>query len=108
MLFSSWMAIFSGNGAVFEPQVPIYSFDGRNVMTDPSWPQKLLWHGSSEGGIRTTSSYCEAWRAGDTAVTGQASPLLSGRLLGQNTRSCSNRFIVLCVENSFMPPPGRN
>ncbi|KPP60766.1 hypothetical protein Z043_121207 [Scleropages formosus] len=107
VLFINWMAIFSGDGGAFEPRVPIYSFDGRNVMTDPSWPQKMVWHGSSAAGIRTTSGYCEAWRAGDAAVTGQASALQSGRLLGQHTRGCSNRFVVLCVENSYVAEPRR-
>lgn len=37
VLFNSWMSIFSGNGGVFNPSVPIYSFDGRNVLTDPAW-----------------------------------------------------------------------
>lgn len=37
VLFSSWMSIFSGNGGTFNPSVPVYSFDGRNVMTDPAW-----------------------------------------------------------------------
>lgn len=102
VLFNNWMSIFSGNGGQFDPQIPIYSFDGRNVMTDPSWPQKMIWHGSNRNGIRQTSNYCEAWRAGDMAVTGQASLLQSGRLLDQHTRSCSNNFIVLCIENSYV------
>uniref|UniRef100_A0A8C7GIW2 Collagenase NC10/endostatin domain-containing protein n=1 Tax=Oncorhynchus kisutch TaxID=8019 RepID=A0A8C7GIW2_ONCKI len=101
VLYGSWMNIFSGNGGVLDPSIPIYSFDGRNVMTDPTWPQKLVWHGSSTVGIRMTTNYCEAWRAGDMAVTGQASLLQTGRLLGQHTRSCSNRFVVLCIENSY-------
>ncbi|MGH0144457.1 UNVERIFIED_CONTAM: hypothetical protein FKN15_003197 [Acipenser sinensis] len=37
VLFNNWMSIFSGNGGQFDPQIPIYSFDGRNVMSDPSW-----------------------------------------------------------------------
>ncbi|KAK7162994.1 hypothetical protein R3I93_007133 [Phoxinus phoxinus] len=108
VLFGSWMGMFSGNGAVFDPLTPIYSFDGRNVMTDQAWPQKLVWHGSSTVGIRTTTNYCEAWRTGDMAVTGQASLLQTGRLLGQHPRSCSNHFIVLCIENSYIQDPGRN
>lgn len=37
ILFNSWLSVFSGDGAVYNPQIPIYSFDGRNVMTDQSW-----------------------------------------------------------------------
>lgn len=102
VLFHNWMSIFSGNGGVFQPEIPIYSFDGRNVMSDPSWPQRMVWHGSSADGIRLTSSYCDDWRTGHMAVTGQASLLHSGRLLGQHTRSCSSQFIVLCIENSYV------
>uniref|UniRef100_A0A3B4YIU8 Collagenase NC10/endostatin domain-containing protein n=1 Tax=Seriola lalandi dorsalis TaxID=1841481 RepID=A0A3B4YIU8_SERLL len=102
VLFSSWMSIFSGNGGTFNPSVPIYSFDGRNIMTDSAWPEKLVWHGSSTVGIRLTTNYCEAWRTGDMAVTGQAALLQTGRLLGQHTRSCSNHYIVLCIENTYV------
>lgn len=102
VLFSSWASIFSGNGGVFDPTMPIYSFDGRNIMTDPAWPEKLIWHGSSTTGIRMTTNYCEAWRTGDMAVTGQASLLQTGRLLGQHSRSCSNHYVVLCIENTYV------
>lgn len=37
VLFHSWMSIFSGNGGTFNPSIPIYSFDGRNVMADLAW-----------------------------------------------------------------------
>lgn len=37
VLFDSWMSIFSGNGGQFNPTTPIYSFDGRNVLTDLTW-----------------------------------------------------------------------
>ncbi|XP_007499081.2 collagen alpha-1(XV) chain [Monodelphis domestica] len=102
ILFYNWESIFSGHGGQFNNQVPIYSFDGRNVMTDPSWPQKVIWHGSNTNGIRLVSNYCEAWRTADIAVTGNASPLSTGKILDQKTYSCANKLIVLCIENSFM------
>lgn len=37
MLFNNWDSVFSGHGGQFNTHVPIYSFDGRDVMTDPSW-----------------------------------------------------------------------
>ncbi|XP_068604929.1 collagen, type XV, alpha 1b [Brachionichthys hirsutus] len=102
VLFSTWMSIFSGNGGTFNPSTPIYSFDGRNIMTDSAWQEKLVWHGSSAVGVRLTTNYCEAWRTGDVAVTGQAALLQTGRLLGQHTRSCSNHYAVLCIENTYV------
>lgn len=97
LLFKNWDSIFSDH--LLPPGVPLYSFDGRDVLSDPFWPQKALWHGSSERGERLSSLNCESWRASDMAITGQASFLYSG-LLNQQTRSCSNRFIVLCIETS--------
>uniref|UniRef100_A0A674J7M6 Collagen type XV alpha 1 chain n=1 Tax=Terrapene triunguis TaxID=2587831 RepID=A0A674J7M6_9SAUR len=102
ILFNNWESVFTGSGGQFNIQSPIYSFDGRNVMTDPSWPHKIIWHGSTANGIRLVSNYCEAWRTADMAVMGQASPLTTGKLLDQKPYSCSNKFIVLCIENSFV------
>lgn len=62
-------------------------------------PQKAIWHGSSEKGKHLHDKSCESWRAGDMAITGQASFLYSG-LLNQQTRSCANQFIVLCIETN--------
>ncbi|NXN97327.1 COFA1 protein, partial [Rhinopomastus cyanomelas] len=101
-LFSNWESIFDGNGGQFNAEVPIFSFDGRNVLTDPSWPQKVLWHGSTAHGIRLVSSYCEGWRTAAAGALGQASPLETGKLLDQKVYSCSHQFIVLCIENSFV------
>lgn len=102
VLFNNWDSIFSGDGGQFNTHIPIYSFDGRDVMTDPSWPQKVVWHGSNPHGVRLVDKYCEAWRTTDMAVTGFASPLSTGKILDQKAYSCANRLIVLCIENSFM------
>ncbi|NXX07086.1 COFA1 protein, partial [Larus smithsonianus] len=104
-LFNNWEFIFNGNGGQFNVHVPIYSFDGRNVMTDPSWPQKVIWHGSTANGIRLVSNYCEAWHTADMGAMGQASPLKTGKLLDQKVFSCNNKFIVLCIEISFISDP---
>ncbi|NXP50079.1 COFA1 protein, partial [Heliornis fulica] len=101
-LFSNWESIFNGNGGQFNTHVPIYSFDGRNIMTDPSWPQKVIWHGSTANGSRLIRNYCEAWHTATMGAMGQASPLKTGKLLDQKAYSCSNHFIVLCIENSFV------
>uniref|UniRef100_A0A673CHX9 Collagenase NC10/endostatin domain-containing protein n=1 Tax=Sphaeramia orbicularis TaxID=375764 RepID=A0A673CHX9_9TELE len=66
------MSIFSGNGGAFNPATSIFSFDGRDVLTDPAWPEKLVWPRLQPVGIRLTTNYCEAWRTADMAVTGQA------------------------------------
>ena len=37
ILFNSWKDMFTGSGAPFPVPPRIYSFDGRNVLTDSSW-----------------------------------------------------------------------
>ncbi|XP_067888322.1 collagen alpha-1(XV) chain-like isoform X2 [Heterodontus francisci] len=100
VLFDSWESIFKSH-ANFNTDIPIYSFDGRNVMKDSSWPHKIIWHGSSERGGRVMTNYCRAWRTTDMTITGNASPLTSGKLLDQRSYNCANNFIVLCIENSY-------
>jgi len=102
VLFPSWEALFSGSEGQLKPGARIFSFDGRDVLQHPAWPQKSVWHGSDPSGRRLTDSYCETWRTEAAAATGQASSLLAGRLLAQKAASCHNAFIVLCIENSFM------
>uniref|UniRef100_A0A3P8TNX6 Collagenase NC10/endostatin domain-containing protein n=1 Tax=Amphiprion percula TaxID=161767 RepID=A0A3P8TNX6_AMPPE len=101
VLFDSWDAIF--NDGRMKDGVPIYSFDGRDVLNDSAWPEKTMWHGSTSGGQRHVDSFCETWRVGDRALTGMASPLQGGGgLLQQSSSSCSSSYIVLCIENSYI------
>uniref|UniRef100_A0A8C2A6X4 Collagenase NC10/endostatin domain-containing protein n=1 Tax=Cyprinus carpio TaxID=7962 RepID=A0A8C2A6X4_CYPCA len=100
-LFSNWKSIFSGSEGKMNDNVRIYSFDGRDVLDDDAWPEKMVWHGSSPEGSRQTDSYCETWRTGGHAVTGMASSVQEGYLLQQLPRGCSSSFIVLCIENSY-------
>ena len=87
-IFNSWKDLFSGAGAPFPAPPKIYSFDGRNVLTDYSWfvlsvtfvlfvilmsdsikndlmsrPQKLVWHGADRLGVRNSDAYCDAWNS---------------------------------------------
>ncbi|KAG7259293.1 hypothetical protein CRUP_028334 [Coryphaenoides rupestris] len=62
-------------------------------------PQKSVWHGTATRGLRGLDKHCESWRTEHMSVTGLSSNLLSGRLLGQLTRSCTNQYIVLCIES---------
>ncbi|KAK2859717.1 hypothetical protein Q5P01_004337 [Channa striata] len=98
VMFRNWRSIFNGNGGVINAGIPIYSFDGRDVLADPFWLQKSIWHGSTSRGLKVVDKHCETWRADHVSVMGQSSSLTSGLLLGQQTRSCSNEYIVLCIE----------
>lgn len=101
VLFSDWESIFSDSEGRMTDNTHIYSFDGRDVLNDDAWPEKMVWHGSSTRGHRQTDSYCEAWRTNSYAATGIASSLQDGYLLQQLPRSCSSSFVVLCIENTY-------
>ncbi|TRZ04196.1 hypothetical protein DNTS_011992 [Danionella cerebrum] len=101
-LFSSWESIFNDSDGRMNNNVPIYSFDGRDVLQNDEWPEKMVWHGSSPHGFRQTDSICQAWRTGTSGATGMASSLQGGHLLQQLPRVCSSSFIILCIENSYI------
>ncbi|KAM3859541.1 uncharacterized protein ACN63O_016073 [Diretmus argenteus] len=103
VMFRNWRAIFNGSGGPINTKIPIYSFDGRDVLADPFWPHKSIWHGSTSRGLRVVDRHCETWRADHMSVTGLSSSLTSGQLLGQQIRSCSNQYIVLCIETHKNP-----
>lgn len=100
VLFENWESIFTDNASKIKENVPIYSFDGRDILTDSAWPEKMVWHGSSPKGHREMDNYCETWRASDRAVSGLASAVGSRQLLQQSSSSCSGSYIVLCIENA--------
>jgi len=37
VLFNSWKEMFNGNGAYFSQNPRIYSFNGKNILTDFGW-----------------------------------------------------------------------
>lgn len=37
VLFNSWKGVFNGQGGFFSQAPRIYSFSGKNVLTDPLW-----------------------------------------------------------------------
>ncbi|XP_055707831.1 collagen alpha-1(XV) chain isoform X2 [Phlebotomus papatasi] len=98
VLFNSWKEIFNGQGGFFAQTPRIYSFNGKNILTDTSWPQKAVWHGSDIYGERAMETYCEAWHSSASTSFGLASTLLSNKLLNQERISCDNKLAVLCIE----------
>ncbi|XP_032573633.1 collagen alpha-1(XVIII) chain isoform X5 [Drosophila sechellia] len=98
VLFNSWNGIFNGQGGFFSQAPRIYSFSGKNVMTDSTWPMKLVWHGSLPNGERSMDTYCDAWHSGDHLKAGYASNLDGHKLLEQKRQSCDSKLIILCVE----------
>lgn len=101
ILFNSWREMFDGRGAPFNnDKVPIYSFNGVDVMRDSTWPQKLTWIGSDEYGHRLFDSYCRGWYVNSTGRSGLASSLTDGHLVRPQRKPCSSLLVLLCIENS--------
>lgn len=68
-------------------------------MVDIHWPQKMVWHGADEDGVRARSSYCEAWHSDSVTNVGLASDVLKNHeLMDQQKVGCNNKLIVLCIE----------
>ncbi|XP_020710044.2 collagen alpha-1(XVIII) chain isoform X2 [Athalia rosae] len=99
VLFNSWKEMFNGDGAYFSQSPRIYSFNGKNILTDDfSWPEKVAWHGSHKLGDRAMDTYCDAWHSSSSDRFGLGSPLNGERLLEQVRYSCDNKFALLCIE----------
>ncbi|NWY70542.1 COFA1 protein, partial [Erithacus rubecula] len=87
LLAKSWSSLFGGqSGAAL--QGPIYSFNGRNILMDPLWPQELAWHGSTPRGGHARRWDCQGWRSSGTAQ-GMATALAGSRLLAGHRHNCS-------------------
>lgn len=41
-MFRNWWSIFNGDGGPINARIPIYSFDGRDVLADPFWSVNLI------------------------------------------------------------------
>lgn len=100
LLFNSWNELFSdesNKGALYGKS--IYSFSGRDILTDRRWPNKSIWTGSTPDGRRNPSKYCDGWRSANSNNVGLSSNLSAG-LLNQQVSKCSERKVILCVENA--------
>ncbi|NXX97932.1 COFA1 protein, partial [Centropus bengalensis] len=87
LLAKSWSSLFEGQAGT-TPQNPIYSFNGRNILTDPLWPRRLAWHGSTLRGSQARRHHCQGWRSAGLSE-GLAAPLGEGRLLAGQRHNCS-------------------
>lgn len=103
MLFNSWEDLVNGAGGYFNDNTPIYSFDGKDIMSDSVWPQKIIWHGSNKKGSKVDGKFCNEWHEGDGGNMGLGSSLMKHMLLDQDEYTCNNSFIVLCVQNTARP-----
>ncbi|XP_026541822.1 collagen alpha-1(XVIII) chain-like [Notechis scutatus] len=103
LLAKSWNSLFTMHGnSDFNPmENPIYAFNGLNVMTDPTWTYKAVWHGFAFQINHSQIRDCENWRKASKYLRGQASIPLKDIFLLETSWRCSDLLVVLCVENSF-------
>ncbi|NXR14077.1 COFA1 protein, partial [Semnornis frantzii] len=87
LLAKSWSSLFEGSASA-TLRGPIYSFNRRNVLTDPLWPRRLAWHGSTPRGSHARRRDCQGWRSSGPGE-GLATPLGEGRLLTGHRHNCS-------------------
>lgn len=57
VLFNSWNSIFSSSGGFFSQVPRIYSFSGKNILNDATWPHKTVWQGANS--INSIDSNCD-------------------------------------------------
>ncbi|RWS04541.1 collagen alpha-1(I) chain-like protein, partial [Dinothrombium tinctorium] len=98
VLYNSWRELFTGVGIPYSSSLDIYSFDGKSVLRDNTWPMKIVWHGANVSGTRDMDANCREWTSNDLRDFGKASVLSRQGLLGQEKYSCNNSFIVLCIQ----------
>ncbi|CAG9761536.1 unnamed protein product [Ceutorhynchus assimilis] len=98
VLFDSWLKIFDGRGAKLPHEPRIFSFNGKNIMNDPHWPNKEVWHGALADGTRALDLSCEAFHASFYGKFGLAGDLKEKVILKQNPTSCDKKLVLLCIE----------
>uniref|UniRef100_A0A7M4E475 Collagenase NC10/endostatin domain-containing protein n=1 Tax=Crocodylus porosus TaxID=8502 RepID=A0A7M4E475_CROPO len=101
LLAKSWNSLFEGNNAAHfnAKKFPIYTFNGRNILKDPLWSNKMVWHGSNLRGGHVPEENCQGWQASNL-TEGLASPLSQRKLLAGQRHNCSNSLVVLCSSDS--------
>ncbi|KAM6452788.1 uncharacterized protein PHA67_018943 isoform 2-T2 [Liasis olivaceus] len=103
LLAKSWNSLFTKHGTsnFNSMKFPIYAFNGLNVMTDPTWTNKAVWHGMKLQRRPSKPQDCQGWRKASSQLRGHASLPLKDTFLMEDTWSCSDFLIVLCVENAL-------
>lgn len=63
--------------------------------------QKAVWHGTKHWGSQSPNQDCQDWRTASSQASGLASLPTGSKFLAEDTSSCSDSLMVLCVEIAF-------
>ncbi|KAG8446724.1 hypothetical protein GDO86_014256 [Hymenochirus boettgeri] len=99
LLLKNWNSLLD-NKLDSKNTVPILSFNGRNILTDPLWPLKAFWHGTSQRGNPIRNRNCREWRS-SSKLEGIGSAVTERWLLDNDSYSCTQPLAVLCIEVAF-------
>ncbi|XP_057303656.1 collagen alpha-1(XV) chain-like isoform X2 [Hydractinia symbiolongicarpus] len=103
-IFDSYESIYNATMfAAFNPKIPIYSFNNRDVRHDENWPIKKIWHGShAHGEHHFNKKSCSNWKSNVKSKKATASSLLSYTpALNEELTRCHRKLIVLCIQTSL-------
>ncbi|KAF7989748.1 hypothetical protein HCN44_008422 [Aphidius gifuensis] len=98
ILFNSWNEMINRNGAYSTTKPRIYTFNGKDILTDFSWFHKKIWLGSPLDGDQVVDLDCDAWRSESTEHYGLVSSIINGFLHESIRYSCKTKLAILCVE----------
>lgn len=75
-MFRNWRSIFTGDGGPINARIPIYSFDGRDVLADPFWSVSLIDYfiGCLVLYVLLYSPFCTVYPSGPRRASGTAPP----------------------------------
>jgi len=103
-LFASFASMYNmSKYSAFNPNIPIYSFDLKDVRHNQIWPIKKIWHGAHANGEANRYRHsCKNWksdRANKKATAASITSFLPA--LNEETIRCDQKLIVLCVQTSL-------
>jgi len=103
-IFDSYLSITNTSGyAAFNPSIPIYSFNLRDVRLDNTWPIKKIWHGShAHGEVHRAGHPCKNWRSDNAAKKATAASIMSFTpALNEEFVRCDKHLITLCIQHTL-------
>jgi len=100
-IFSSWNDPFNATSyAAFNPTIPIFSFDGKDIRNDARWRSQAIWHGSHANGESHSAGHnCRNWWRSKPFLKGIGSSISEYMpAMNEEQFACDNKLAVLCIQ----------